>query len=361
MVSPKVGGSLDENGRRSVRSFVRKLARVLCTPRILSVVGFLCFGPSLILVNKHIMEADLFPYPLTIAAIGLSTSALASHVLVRLGFATVRPEALAATSGRNWYKTGLSIGFCNAMMHATGNAVYLFLGVGFIQMLKAFSPAVIMAVAYLAGLQIPSQGELGCVVLIITGTLFEVRGETHATITGLSLMFMSELFEAVNLVLSQRMFTSSKLTVVEALYIVSPVSAGCLALLITVHELPRMASTLDGASFLAVLPDLCIAATLGLLVNFFGFTVLQATSAVTFKVLNIMRGLGVIIVGIVFYGEDCSLLEALGYGVSICGFCGYSYFQVYPDHSPSWRSMGRIAKAAGCCGRRRRPGPTLQP
>lgn len=45
-----------------------------------------------------------------------------------------------------WYRRVLPVGFAHASTLALGNAVYLLLNVGFIQMLKAFTPVMILLV-----------------------------------------------------------------------------------------------------------------------------------------------------------------------------------------------------------------------
>ena len=50
----------------------------------------------------------------------------------------------------------------------------------------------------------------------------------------------------------------------------------------------------------------------------------KATSAVTTKVLNTVRGISVVFVGILFYGEYCATSELLGYSVAIAGFSLYN-------------------------------------
>ncbi|CAK0867473.1 unnamed protein product, partial [Prorocentrum cordatum] len=112
--------------------------------RVLSTVAlFMMVGPALITLNKHIMQELHFPYPLTLSGLGVLTSAVVSRVCVALGLATARPESLAVVSGDKWLRTAMPIGASKACTLASGNAAYLYLGLGFIQMLKAFTPAVV--------------------------------------------------------------------------------------------------------------------------------------------------------------------------------------------------------------------------
>ena len=51
----------------------------------------------------------------------------------------------------NRYRRVLPVGLAHALSLSTGNAIYLLLNVGFIQMLKSFTPVIVMVFLYLAG------------------------------------------------------------------------------------------------------------------------------------------------------------------------------------------------------------------
>ena len=52
----------------------------------------------------------------------------------------------------NRYRRVLPVGLAHALSLSTGNAIYLLLNVGFIQMLKSFTPVIVMMFLYLAGI-----------------------------------------------------------------------------------------------------------------------------------------------------------------------------------------------------------------
>lgn len=49
----------------------------------------------------------------------------------------------------------MPVGVCGALTLAFGNAVYLHLSVSFIQMLKAFTPVVVLAIGIVFGIEKP--------------------------------------------------------------------------------------------------------------------------------------------------------------------------------------------------------------
>jgi len=309
---------------------------------ILSIGAFMVVGPALMLLNKHIMQELLFDCPLTLSSLGLCTSAICVRFAVACGAASVRPETLTVVAGRDWYLKALPIGACKAITLATGNASYLYLGLGFMQMLKAFTPAIVLFVMRLANMASPTRATIFFVWIIVVGTLLEVKGELHATPYGLFLMFTSEVAEAANLVLTQKILQSYKFSVVEGLYVLAPPGCTCLVGAAAVLEWPRM---LREGHFQIVkdhAPLFLWSSFLGLAVVVVGLLVLQATSSLTVKILNTFRCVMLVFVGVLVYGEYISRLEIIGYSVALFGFAGYNYVQVCPEngsHLERWFAM----------------------
>lgn len=294
--------------------------------------AFMFVGPLLMVLNKEILQTAHFDFPLTLSSLGLLTTAVIVRPLVAVGVCEVRPEARAAVTGAAWFRTVLPIALAKAATLACGNTVYLHLGIGFIQMLKALNPVIIVVVMRLCGLDLPSRMARWGVYLIISGTLLEVKGELNATLFGLFLMITSEVMEAINLVLSQKLLQNCKLTVVEGIYAIAPASGMFLCSAAALLEWPRMQREGRYMAFVDYRWHFVASSLLGLSVNFVGMAVVQATSSLTMKVLNTLRGIGVVFVGILFYGEHCTSLELCGYGVAIAGVCLYNFAQYKAEH-----------------------------
>jgi len=289
---------------------------------------FMIVGPTLMLLNKHIMQDFNFPYPLSLSCCGLVASMLFSRILVWLGLAQLRTETQTAVAGSAYLWTVLPIAAARAVTLATGNAVYLFLSVGFIQMLKAFTPAIVLLAMFLCQVEVPPRPSMWCVLVIVVGTVVEVNGELHATATGLALMMTSCVGEAIAMVLSQKMLQDLKFSEVETLYYLSLPSAIMLGSLAVVLEWDAMFKAGHHAIFFEHPLVLLAAASLGVAVNFLTLIVVRATSSVTVKILNTFRCIGLVIVGMVFYNETHTERQLAGYGVSLLGFVGYNYFQL---------------------------------
>jgi drug/metabolite transporter (DMT)-like permease len=144
-------------------------------------------GPSLILLNKHILkdldEGRGFNFPMFLSCLGLISSTITSHVLVRffgcklqnqdkMDWAFYMKVSWSSSSSllvsrilpvsnmspsephtRTHHQNVAPVGLCQALTLALGNAAYLYLTVSFIQMLKAFTPVVVLAIGIVFGIE----------------------------------------------------------------------------------------------------------------------------------------------------------------------------------------------------------------
>jgi len=299
---------------------------------IMVCIVYMLVGPSLVIVNRNIMQGCKFRYPVTLCSIGFISSSIFARLLVWSKPGSVRPEALEAFSGRSWFRIALPIGICSALSLACGNAAYLYLGVGFIQMLKALNPAIVLVVMRLSGLvRQPSNVAVVCVLGIVAGTGMEIKGELHASGAGLILMLLSEVTEAIRLVMQQWLLQERHLTVTECMHSLAPPAAMCLSAAAILLEGPVLWARGD----LRLVKDCALlfllTSVLSVAVNFVGVMVVQETSALTCKVLNSVRNVGLVIVGAVFYREQSTLEQIVGYAIALACFAGYNYAQTYLD------------------------------
>jgi drug/metabolite transporter (DMT)-like permease len=283
-------------------------------------VLFMAIGPTLILLNKHIMQDLGFPYPMCLSGMGLLVSSVAAYVLVGCGYVTLSPQR--EIEGANWYKRVLPVGIAYAATLAFGNWVYMLLDVGFIQMLKSFTPVVVIFILYITGVEHPSTPIICSIVVISIGTAVACSFSPHISLIGVFVMLMSEIAEAVRLVLTQFLLKDLKFGVIEGQYVLSPASTCCLFFASAFTEIPSIIKD-GGWKSICNNPWMFISASvLGLVVNYLTYFVIQVTSSLTLKVLGTLRNILVIFAGVLFYSERITLNEALGYTVALIGFAG---------------------------------------
>lgn len=279
-------------------------------------------GPVLILLNKFILSNLHFPYPMFLSALGVIFSAIVARVVVMLGF--VKLQRKEQVSGLHYLRRVMPVGFFHAATLSFGNLVYLYLNVGFIQMLKSFTPVMILTCSTVAGLEYPSQVTILSIAVISVGTAVTSSFVPELSIVGLGIMFMSELSEAIRLLMTQFLLQDLRFGVIEGQYVLAPAAAFWLACAAFIFEGQKMVD--NGAfSIIAANPAaFFVASALGLCVNFLSYLVIQATSSLTMKVLATARTILTICVGVVIWGESIGLKSILGYALSLAGFVSYN-------------------------------------
>jgi hypothetical protein len=88
-----------------------------------------------------------------LSSLGLLFSSLVSHFAVRVG--GIQLPNQARMTRQTYLTTIVPVGICQAATLALGNAVYMFLTVSFIQMLKAFTPVMVLVVGILFQVEAP--------------------------------------------------------------------------------------------------------------------------------------------------------------------------------------------------------------
>lgn len=279
-------------------------------------------GPAIILLNKHILGSLKFPFPYLLTCMGLMCASVASTVLVKLKY--VRLTHQNDISPTFYLKRIMPIAACQALAMGFGTVAYLSLTVAFIQMLKAFTPVVTLGVMYLLGVESPSTLLTLSVVGISIGTVIAVGGEVQLDMFGLIIHEVSAVSEAIRVVLTQIMLQDLRFSPVESLYYMAPAGTGCMLVLVAIFELRTIIET--GAT--QIIYDNCglflLASSLGFVLNVLSFWIILLTSSVMLKIVSVARTAGLVIFCSVFLHEEITLIEAVGYGISLLGFVWYN-------------------------------------
>jgi hypothetical protein len=102
---------------------------------LLPVLFYMSCGPALIIVNRSLIKEVGFEFPILISAAGQGLSGLFARAIIDvLGVVSIDSDTRQMASDRTFVLTALlPVGACQAITLACGNAVYLYLNLGFIQ------------------------------------------------------------------------------------------------------------------------------------------------------------------------------------------------------------------------------------
>eukprot|EP01060_Flectonema_neradi_P027978 TRINITY_DN37637_c0_g1_i1.p1 TRINITY_DN37637_c0_g1~~TRINITY_DN37637_c0_g1_i1.p1 ORF type:complete len:350 (+),score=40.90 TRINITY_DN37637_c0_g1_i1:55-1050(+) len=326
------------------------------TSQLLLCTVYLLAGPALILLNKHIMQSLDFGYPITLSGLGMVAASLTSWGLIRSGVTPMREETSELLTKSVWIRTCLPVGICKAATLTFGNAAYMELNLGFIQMLKAFSPVVVLITGAVLNVESPKGGTILSVSLICAGTVLTSGADPSSNIKGLLLFCGASTTEAINLVLTQFLLQNKSFSVIEGQYVLAPPGVLFLFLAAATSE---WKSLLQNGHHLTILnhPFMFLAAALlGLAINLLTFQVVKSTSSLTLKILGMVRNVALIFVGIISYKEVVPPIEIVGFLISLSGFTLYHYFKANPSINSN---VGNIIRAH--LGLRSPPDPDMRP
>jgi Triose-phosphate Transporter family len=300
-------------------SYVAKLVLVICS--------YLVIGPSLILLNDSILKDD-FPYPFFLAMCGVFFTLIFTTSSVALGFVHLEARPAMSSPSSYLYKV-MPVGFFTCSSLVFGNIVYLYLSVSFIQMLKAFTPAIALVVSYLFGLEPAVSRKLVFSVLGLSiGTCVAAFGEVNFSIIGVLFMLMSQLSEVLRLVMMQVLLCKQNFTVFEGLYYLTPAAFFWLILAVLVFESQTMVNR-GAIRYVYHNADyFLLCGCLGLGITFVSFYVLQLTSSVSLKALALGRNAGLVLFCGFFWGEILAPVELVGYFFSLSCFGWYNQIRI---------------------------------
>lgn len=294
---------------------------------LIAVFIWIVVSTFIILVNKVIMVDIEFPHPVTVTLTGTIFSCIATYALKATDLLILSSEV----DKNLMYRTFLPVGFSQALTMFSGNLAYLYLSVSFIQMTKALTPVFTMVALLLTGLERPSFKIVVCVLVIAIGTCVASYGEVHLTFAGFACVIISEIAEAARLVLTQYLLVGRQYEPLEGLFYLSQASALWLSVLCIAIEVPAMLHTHTYTKIISHMYLFIASGTSGFLVSLLGFHIIKSSSALTLKVLVAFRSVVLVGIGVYILGEVITALEAVGYGISLCGFLWYNI----EKHSPS--------------------------
>eukprot|EP00775_Hariotina_reticulata_P004300 gene4300-4552_t len=233
----------------------------------------------------------------------------------------------ASVSPYFYFTRIMTTGFFMALSFQSGNTAYLYLTVAFVQMLKAFTPVSTMLCGFMFRLERPSAKLIAAVSCICLGVIVSSYGEVNFSWFGVAAMLTSVAAEGLRLVMMQHLLAAKQFHPLEAWMYLAPACTIWLVLLIGVFEIHHIN---DQHGFDIILQHhwyFVFAALAGFAVNTLAMLVIKLASALTLKVLGIGKDIGLVLAGVMFLAEHVTVLQVVGYSVSLVGCTCYNYIK----------------------------------
>ncbi|GAM89511.1 hypothetical protein ANO11243_075500 [Dothideomycetidae sp. 11243] len=299
---------------------------------------FICFSCGLIVYNKWIFH-DL-EFAITLTTWHLSFATLCTQVLARCTPMLDSRKDTPMTPAL-YCRTILPISVCFLLSLACGNTVYLYLTVSFIQMLKAATPIATLLCSWAFRLKEVDYLAFLNITVIACGVVVASFGEAEFNLIGIALQFGGIVFEALRLVLVQKLMTPSpkgqRMDALVLLYYYAPACAAMNAVLALVVESRKLTiEHFTHVGWAVFLSNAIVAFLLNVIIVF----VISRTSGLAVTLSGIVKTVILILSSVLLFGDSVSFLQLVGFSISTIAL---GFYQLGFSSRSAWtrENMGR--------------------
>ncbi|CZT16311.1 related to glucose-6-phosphate/phosphate and phosphoenolpyruvate/phosphate antiporter [Ramularia collo-cygni] len=276
---------------------------------------------SVIIFNKWVLHSAEFKFPLFLTT---------WHMV----FATVMTQGLAkfttVLDGRHkvpmtpqlYMRAIVPIGLFFSFSLICGNVAYLYLSVSFIQMLKALNAVVTLLATWAFAISPPDMRKLANVSAIVVGVIIASFGEIKFVMFGFLIQLAGIFFEAVRLVMVQRILSSPefKMDPLVSLYYYAPACAAINGFFTLFIELPKMGmDDIYRVGVFVLIANAAVAFMLNVSVVF----LIGKTSAVVLTLSGVLKDILLVVASMVIFLDPVSPLQFFGYSIALGGLVWY--------------------------------------
>lgn len=303
---------------------------------MLFTFSWMLASSALIFANKQLMVDHGFRFPFALTCLGQASSTLLAWLASLVGLAPLRPPPPLHVMLTRLLPVSLSF----AASLFLGNVAYLGLSVAFINIMKAATPMVTLALGLALGLERLSKLTLLATALIALGTYTATASEAasgHFHWLSFLAFAASVFFEGIRVVMTEKLLGQAKYNVMEALVYLGPFTFGALAAGAYAFEWEGLRT--QGWAVMQSRPhDFLVATAICFLVNLFCYLAIKYVSATSFKVAGCLKNVMVVWGGIL-QGDVVTPRELQGYAISLAGFVLFS--------ASRWRAAIKEAGVSG--------------
>ncbi|KAI4243961.1 MAG: hypothetical protein L6R40_003172 [Gallowayella cf. fulva] len=290
------------------------------------VTTWIALSSSIIIFNKWILDDGGFHYPIVLTCWHLTFATIMTQIMARTTTLLDGRKTVKMT-GKIYVRAILPIGAFFSLSLICGNMTYLYLGVAFIQMLKATTPVAVLLAGWALGTEKPNVNNLFKVSFIVIGVIIASFGEIEFVLTGFLFQLGGIVFEALRLVMVQKLLSSAeyKMDPLVSLYYFAPICAIMNFCVAAVVEIPhiKMAEIYQLGLFV-LLANAVIAFALNVSVVF----LIGRTSSLVLTLCGVLKDILLVFASIAIWGKPVTGLQFFGYSIALAGLV---YFKLGAD------------------------------
>lgn len=285
------------------------------------IATWITLSSSTIVFNKYILDTAKFHFPIFLTTWHLVFATVMTQFLAR--FTTILDSRKKVPmTGRVYLRAIVPIGIFFSLSLICGNQAYLHLSVAFIQMLKATMPVAVLITTAVLGVAPLNMKTLGNVSFIVIGVVIASMGEIQFVMTGFLFQVAGIAFEAVRLVMVQRLLSSAdfKMDPLVSLYYFAPACACMNGFVCLFAELPTL--TMDDIYRVGGL-TLFANALVAFLLNVSVVFLIGKTSSLVLTLSGVLKDILLVFASMFLFKDPVSLLQAFGYTIALGGLIYY--------------------------------------
>ncbi|KAK7552570.1 triose-phosphate transporter family-domain-containing protein [Phyllosticta citricarpa] len=285
------------------------------------IATWISLSSSVIVFNKWILDTAGFRYPIFLTTWHLTFATIMTQSLARFT-SVLDSRKKVPMNGRVYLRAIVPIGIFFSLSLICGNQAYLYLSVAFIQMLKATTPVAVLLATWSLGVAPPNMRTLGNVSFIVIGVIIASFGEIKFNMTGFLYQAGGIAFEAVRLVMVQRLLSSAefKMDPLVSLYYYAPACAIMNGVVCLFSELPRMTmADIWGVGAFTLLANALVAFLLNVSVVF----LIGKTSSLVLTLSGVLKDILLVFASMLIFRDPVSGLQAFGYSIALSGLVYY--------------------------------------
>lgn len=282
---------------------------------------WITLSSSIIIFNKWILDDGKFHYPVTLTCWHLTFATIMTQIMSRTTTLLDGRKTVKMT-GKIYLRAIVPIGAFFSLSLICGNITYLYLGVAFIQMLKATTPVAVLLASWALGTEKASMTTLFKVSFIVIGVVIASFGEIEFVLIGFMFQLGGIVFEAVRLVLVQKLLSSAeyKMDPLVSLYYFAPVCAIMNFCVAAVLEIPRIKME---EVYHVGLPLFFINACVAFALNVSVVFLIGRTSSLVLTLCGVLKDILLVVISVTFRSEPVTALQVFGYGIALAGLVYY--------------------------------------